>query len=145
MSTLAPLRWHLEENDRFFPKMIWLCFFYKWFVDSSLFTWYEPQHWEMLEAWKGKKNNTFSYNLYIWGHCVTHFMSLFSFYTPWKNQKTRGFLMFSDVFRGGYREKPAVWNGLKEDWINSWRSKHQVIPWTNYYFGSLFCKTPTSC
>ena len=27
--------------------------------------------------------------------CVTHFIPLVSFYTPWKHQKTRGFLMFS--------------------------------------------------
>ena len=46
---------------------------------------------------------------------LTHFMSLVSFYTPWKHQKTRGFLMFSgrfsDVFRE-YSKRPMAWNGL---------------------------------
>ena len=27
--------------------------------------------------------------------CLTHFKSMFYFYTPWKSQKTFGFLVFS--------------------------------------------------
>ena len=38
----------------------------------------------------------------------THFAPLVSFYTPWKHQKTRGFLIFS----GGYRKRAVVRNGL---------------------------------
>ena len=44
---------------------------------------------------------------------LIHFMPLVSFYTPWKHQKTKGFLMFSgDVFRG-YRKRPVAWNRLR--------------------------------
>ena len=39
---------------------------------------------------------------------LTHFTSLVSFYTPWKQQKTRG---FCNVFRN-YRKRLVVWNGL---------------------------------
>ena len=42
-------------------------------------------------------------------HIVVHFMTLVSFYTLWKHQKTSGFLMFS----GGYRKRLVAWNGLK--------------------------------
>ena len=41
---------------------------------------------------------------------TAHFMPLFSFYIPWKHEKT---VKFSDVFRG-YRNRPVVWNGLKK-------------------------------
>ena len=30
-----------------------------------------------------------------WSELLTYFMQLVSFYTPWKHQKTRGFLMFA--------------------------------------------------
>ena len=39
---------------------------------------------------------------------LTHFQHMFDFYTPWKHQKTSGFLMFS----GGYRSGTLVENGL---------------------------------
>ena len=39
--------------------------------------------------------------------CLTHFMPLVSFNSPWKHQKR-----FSDVFRG-YRKRPVAWNGLR--------------------------------
>ena len=38
---------------------------------------------------------------------LTHFMLLFFWYTPWKHQKTKGFLIFS-----GCIESPVGWNGL---------------------------------
>ena len=47
-----------------------------------------------------KINSVFFFYTSFWnarggkGH-LTHFISLFSFYTPWKHQKTRVFLMFS--------------------------------------------------
>ena len=40
---------------------------------------------------------------------LTHFMSLISFYTPWKHKNQR----FSDIFR--YGKRPVAWKGLKED------------------------------
>ena len=48
--------------------------------------------------------NTFKLDLspWPWG------MSLVFFYTLWKHQQTRGFLMFSE----GYRKRPAGWNRL---------------------------------
>ena len=39
---------------------------------------------------------------------LTNFTPLISFYTPWKHQRTFGFL-----FSGGYGKRPVVWNGLK--------------------------------
>ena len=41
---------------------------------------------------------------------LTHFWSMFPFYTPWKHQKTKGFLVFS----GGCRMGTLVRNGLRE-------------------------------
>ena len=42
---------------------------------------------------------------------LTHFMSLVCFYTPWKRQKTSGFLMFSG---GIERDSSMKWvNELK--------------------------------
>ena len=38
---------------------------------------------------------------------LTHFMSLVSFYTPWKHQKTRVFWCFREV-----QNRPVTWNGL---------------------------------
>ena len=40
---------------------------------------------------------------------LSAFMPLVSFYTPWKDKKTRGFFMFR---WGIYRERPVAWNGL---------------------------------
>ena len=37
----------------------------------------------------------------------THLMSLISFYTPWRNKLTRGFLIFSEGI-----ERPVSWTGL---------------------------------
>ena len=37
---------------------------------------------------------------------LTHFMRLVSFYTPWKHQKTKGFLMFSG---GLERDRGMKW------------------------------------
>ena len=34
------------------------------------------------------------HSLFIY-HALTHFMSLDSFYTPWKHQETLGFMMIS--------------------------------------------------
>ena len=43
---------------------------------------------------------------------LTHFSPVSHFYTPWKRQKTKGFLtLFSDVFRR-YRNVTLAWNGL---------------------------------
>ena len=47
------------------------------------------------------------------------FSLLFSFYTPWKHQKT---LWFSDAFREARRER-AVWYGLRKVLI--FRSSHR--------------------
>ena len=46
-----------------------------------------------------------------WGdkHHLTHLRPMFHFYTPWKLQKTSGFLTFS----GRYRNRELVWNRLK--------------------------------
>ena len=46
-----------------------------------------------------------------WMHeeCLTHFMPLVSFYTPWENQENTDFLMFSE----GYRSRAVGWNHLK--------------------------------
>ena len=35
-------------------------------------------------------------SLFLWLGYLIHFMQLVSFYSPWKHQKTRGFLMFSE-------------------------------------------------
>ena len=43
---------------------------------------------------------------------LIHFMPLVSFYTPWKHQKTRGFLMFTGV----NKKKLVVWNELIPPW-----------------------------
>ena len=43
---------------------------------------------------------------------LIHFMPLVSFYTPWKHQKTRCFVMFL----GGNRKKLVVWNELIPPW-----------------------------
>ena len=40
---------------------------------------------------------------------LTRYMSLVPFYTPWKHQKTKGFLMFS----GGYRKRSVVLNRVR--------------------------------
>ena len=53
--------------------------------------------------------------LFLWSDystltLLTHFMSIFYFYTPWKYQKTKGFLTFSK----GYRNQTLEWNGYKE-------------------------------
>ena len=40
---------------------------------------------------------------------LTYFRLMFSVYTPWKSQKTSGFLTFS----GGYKKVTLAWNGLK--------------------------------
>ena len=42
----------------------------------------------------------------------THFIALVSFDTPWKHEKTSGFLMFS----GGV-ERPVAWNWLTTFWF----------------------------
>ena len=39
---------------------------------------------------------------------LSHFVSLVSFFTPWKKSENQ---RFSDVFRG-YRKRPVAWNGL---------------------------------
>ena len=38
---------------------------------------------------------------------LTHFMSMLSFYLPWKHEDPSGFLVFR-----WYRKIPVVWNGL---------------------------------
>ena len=40
---------------------------------------------------------------------INPFYATVSFYTPWKHQKIRGFLMFSG---GIYRKGAVAWNGL---------------------------------
>ena len=49
----------------------------------------------------------FKYIYISFYNILTHFITLVSFYTPWKHQKT-----FSDVFRG-YRKTPVSCNQLK--------------------------------
>ena len=39
------------------------------------------------------------------GGCLTHFRPMFTFYTPWKHQKTRGF--------SRYRKRTLSWKGLR--------------------------------
>ena len=36
---------------------------------------------------------------------LTHFSPVFHFYTPWKRQKTKGFLTFSNVIKMVHRPK----------------------------------------
>ena len=36
----------------------------------------------------------FCINLSFWGNYLVHFNPIFHFYTPWKRQKIKGFLMF---------------------------------------------------
>ena len=43
---------------------------------------------------------------------LAHFMPLISFYTPWKNQKTKGFLIFS---RGIERDRGMKWVKNRRD------------------------------
>ena len=46
---------------------------------------------------------------------ITHFMSLASFHTPWKHQRTRGLMLFSAFFVQGHLKhrwdlRATVWN-----------------------------------
>ena len=50
--------------------------------------------------------------------CLIHSLPMFSFYTPWKHQKTKGFLIFS----GGCKMGILGWNRLKS-MLPSWRNK----------------------
>ena len=43
-------------------------------------------------------------------YALIHFRPIFPFYTPWKRQKTKGFL----TFYRGYEEGTLAWNGLNE-------------------------------
>ena len=58
--------------------------------------------------------------------CLTHFMPLISFDTPWKHQKTRG---FSDVFRE-YQKRSVSWNGLKSK-IEKWKKVWNILKANN--------------
>ena len=68
-------------------------------------SWLQSVFPEKLWSWIGQSLNYqkevskgLTRNVHIQIHYVyylTHFMSLISFYTPWKHQKTFGFLMFS--------------------------------------------------
>ena len=74
--------------------------------------------WDNLKNEKVLKN--FLENHYG-GRPVTHFMSLVSFNTPWKQR-------FSDVFRG-YRKKLVAWNGLSN--VESLQFYQQMHPGKN--------------
>ena len=55
----------------------------------------------------------------IW-YKLTYFMPLVSFDTPWKHQKTSGFLMFS-----GTSKETSDWNGLSG--ITAWWTCHKCF------------------
>ena len=58
---------------------------------------------------------------------LTHFQSIFRFYTPWKYQRTSGLLMFS-----GYKSGTLVENGLRKI-VSCWTV---IILWKNWIFFS---------
>ena len=58
-------------------------------------------------------HGVFGINLNKTFYLITHFMSLVSFYAPWKYQKTR--YLFS--WGGRYRKRPVIWNGLGKSQI----------------------------
>ena len=68
--------------------------------------------WKSPQKFSGKS---------LWWRPVTHFMSLVSFNTPWKQR-------FSDVFRG-YRKKLVAWNGLSN--VESLQFYQQTHPGKN--------------
>ena len=89
---------------------VWLVFLTAWstflsivFYTFSFSTW-ELLHNTLKKMMKHKAKvimiMMLSYRQTCWNFWinkfpVTHFMPLISFYTPWKHQKTSGFLMFS--------------------------------------------------
>ena len=63
------------------------------------------------------------FSLYVFGARYTHSRPMFPFYSPWKRQKTWGFLTFS----GGYRKGTLAWNGLRLmilQWLCVPKSEH---------------------
>ena len=63
---------------------------------------------------------------------LTHFMSLVSFYTFWKHQKTRVFYVFR-----GYRKRPVTWNRLSN---GSKSEKWCFCSGLKISLGCFFCK-----
>ena len=53
---------------------------------------------------------------------------MFQFYTPWKHQKTRGFLMFP----GGYKKRPWHENGLSTVHKIKRKSLENTCRWVIY-------------
>ena len=87
--------------DKFVSKVPHTPFLSRHFSNFSFITkkqccplWPYPQLYS--EKTDSKNNN-----------CLTHFQPMFHFYTPWKHQKTPGFLMFSE----GHRKRTSVENG----------------------------------
>ena len=59
---------------------------------------------------------------------LTHFQPVFRFYTPWKHEKTGGFLMFSGG-GGGYRSRTLVENELID---NMELTIRKIFDWFKY-------------
>ena len=69
----------------------------------------EREHWLEMGWWEKKRfqqsrNHAMSVSVLFLHWLLTHFMSLVSFNTPWKHQKTFGFLFSEGIERDQYHE-----------------------------------------
>ena len=102
--------WKIEDNVK---VLIYYC-------DQAMFQWICGQRKNLpTKTWTGS-GSTLKIYVYIYpknsrkypgnthsSSSLIHFLSLVSFYTPWKYQR------FSDFFKG-HRKIPTVWNGLSK-------------------------------